>query len=59
MSALAIAQLVILLAPLAKDIAVEGGKVIATFKDNISQEDLNKALELSKSASWPELSFKS
>lgn len=58
MSALAIAQLIVLLSPLAKDIAVEGGKVIATFKDNISQEDLNKALELSKSASWPTLEFK-
>jgi hypothetical protein len=53
-----IAQLAVILAPIARDIVVEGGKLIATFRDNISQEDLNKALELSKSASWPELTFK-
>ena len=53
-----IAQLAVILAPLVQNIVVEGSKMIATFRDNISQEDLNKALELSKSASWPELTFK-
>jgi len=57
MNPLMIAQLAVILAPLAKDIVVEGGKLIATFRDHISQEDLNKALELSKSATWPELDF--
>jgi len=54
----AIAQLLIILAPIAKDVAVEGGKLIATMRDNISQDDLNTALELSKSAAWPALDFK-
>ena len=58
MSAAAIAQLFVILAPLAKEVWVEGSKVVATFRADLSQEDLNKALELSKSASWPELTFK-
>lgn len=58
MNPLVIAQLAVILAPLARDIVVEGGKMIATFRDNISQEDLNKALEASKSVTWPELTFK-
>jgi hypothetical protein len=53
-----IAQLLIVLAPLIKDAVVEGGKLVTTFRDNISQEDLNKALEASKSLTWPELTFK-
>ncbi len=57
MSPAQIAQLAIILAPLVKDLVVEGGKLIATFRDDLSQDDLNKALELSKSASWPELTF--
>ena len=58
MSAAAIAQLIIILAPLVKDVVVEGTKVAATFRDNLTQDEINKALELSKAASWPELSFK-
>jgi len=58
MTAAEIAQLAIILAPIVKDIAVEGAKTIATFRDNISQDDLNQALELAKSATWPDLDFK-
>lgn len=57
MNPLMIAQLAVILAPLAQSVVVEGGKVIATFRENLSQSDLNTALELAKSASWPELSF--
>ena len=57
MNPLMIAQLAVILAPLAKEIVVEGGKLITTFRDNLTQEDLNKALEASKSVSWPELTF--
>lgn len=57
MNAAQIAQLAIILAPLAKDIAVEGTKVVASFRENISQEQIDKSLELSKSTSWPELDF--
>jgi len=57
MSPAAIAQLAIILAPLVKDLVVEGSKLAATFKEDISQDDLNKALELSKSSSWPDLTF--
>jgi hypothetical protein len=53
-----IAQLAVILAPLVKEIVVEGTKLVATFRDNITQEDLNKALEASKSLTWPELTFK-
>lgn len=58
MSAAEIAKLAIILAPLVKDLAVEGGKIIATYRDNVTQEQLDKALELSRSTSWPELGFK-
>lgn len=51
------AQLAVILAPLAKEVIVEGGKIIATFRDDLTQDDLNKALDLSKSTSWPDLSF--
>jgi len=54
---LMIAQLAVILAPLVTNLVVEGGKMVATFRDNISQDDLNKALELSKSANFPELDF--
>lgn len=57
MSPAAIAQLAILLAPLVKDLTVEGSKLIATYRDNLTQEELNKALELSRSATWPDLTF--
>lgn len=57
MSPAQIAQLAIILAPLVKDLAVEGSKLIATFRTDLTQDDLNKALDLSKSASWPELTF--
>lgn len=58
MTAAEIAKLAIILAPIIKDLAVEGGKVIATFRDSITADDLNTALENSKSTSWPELDFK-
>lgn len=57
MNAAQIAQLAIILAPIVKDIAVEGTKIIATYRDNLTQDDLNKALGLSKSSAWPELDF--
>ena len=57
MSPAQIAQLAIILAPLVKDLAVEGSKLIATFRSDLTQEDLDKALELSKSATWPVLTF--
>lgn len=57
MNPLVIAQLAVILAPLARDIVVEGGKMVATFRSDLSQDDLNKALELSKSAVWPQLTF--
>lgn len=58
MSAAEIAQLLIILAPIAKDIAVEGGKIVATYRDNLSQKQIADALELTRSATWPELTFK-
>lgn len=52
-----IAQLAIILAPIARDIAVEGSKIIATFRDDLTQDQIRKSIELSKSATWPELDF--
>ena len=52
-----IAQMAIILAPLAQDIIVEGGKVMATFNQTISDKDLARAIFLSKSTNWPELDF--
>jgi hypothetical protein len=57
MNPLAIAQLLIVIAPLAKSAVVEGGKLIAEFRADLTQDDINKALELSRSATWPELEF--
>lgn len=57
MNAAQIAQLAIILAPLMKDIAVEGSKIIATYRSDLSQDNINQALELSKSPSWPKLDF--
>jgi hypothetical protein len=54
---LVIAQLAVILAPLANNLVIEGGKMIASFRTDLTQDDLNKALELAKSASWPELDF--
>lgn len=52
-----IAQLAVILAPLAKEIVVEGGKLITTFRENLTQDEINKALEASKSANWPDYDF--
>uniref|UniRef100_C6E6S0 Uncharacterized protein n=1 Tax=Geobacter sp. (strain M21) TaxID=443144 RepID=C6E6S0_GEOSM len=52
------AQLAVILAPIAQSVVIEGTKVIATMRENITQENLNQALEASKSTSWPELDFK-
>lgn len=57
MNPLIIAQLAVILAPLVNNLVVEGGKMIANFRSDLTQEDLNKALELSKSITWPELTF--
>lgn len=52
-----IAQLAIILAPIAQEIIVEGGKIVATYRENLTQDQINHALELSKSATWPVLDF--
>lgn len=57
MSPAAIAQLAIILAPMLKDLAVEGGKIVATYRDEITQEQIDRSLELSRSATWPALDF--
>lgn len=53
----AIAQLLIILAPLLKEGIVEGGKLITTFRDDLSSDELRTALQASCSATWPELNF--
>jgi len=57
MTPLQIAQLAIILAPIAKSIVVEGQKIIANYKEDLTQEQIDTALELSKSATWPDLDF--
>lgn len=57
MNAAELGQLGIIWAPLAQSIIVEGSKIIATYRENVTQEQLDKSLELSKSATWPELTF--
>lgn len=57
MNAAEISQLAIILAPIARDIAVEGGKIVASFREDINQEHINQSLELSRSANWPVLTF--
>lgn len=57
MSPQTIAQLAIVLAPIVESFVVEGGKVVATFRANLTQDDINKALDASKSATWSTLNF--
>ncbi len=57
MNAAQIAQLAIILAPIAEQIIVEGDKIITTYRSNMQQSDIDKALELSRSANWPQLTF--
>lgn len=57
MTAAAIAQLAIILAPVAQDIFVEGEKIVVTYKQKLDQQEIDKSLELSRSASWPQLDF--
>lgn len=58
MNAAETAQLAVILAPLVQELVIEGNKMVVTMREKITQEDLNKALDLSKSATWPELDFK-
>lgn len=52
-----IAQLLIILAPIAEKVTVEGARIYTEFKTNLTQKQINEALELSRSTNWPELSF--
>ena len=58
MNPLLIAQIAAIAAPIIKELIVEGQKLIMTFKDDVTQEQINQVLEASKSVTWPELSFK-
>jgi hypothetical protein len=57
MNPAAIAQLAIILAPIAENIVAEGEKIIANYRKDLTQEQIDKSLELSKSASWPAFDF--
>jgi hypothetical protein len=57
MSPAAIAQLAIILAPLLQSAVIEGEKLITTFRTDLTAEELQKALQMSLSATWPELGF--
>lgn len=52
-----VAQLAIVLAPVARDILVEGSKLVVTLRENLTHEEILQSLELSKSANWPQLDF--
>ena len=58
MNPAALAQLAIILAPIASNIIAEGEKIIFNYRADLKQEDLNSAIQLSKGATWPELDFK-
>ncbi|MFZ2948216.1 MAG: hypothetical protein WA003_01910 [Desulfuromonadaceae bacterium] len=53
----AMAQLLIILAPLLKEGIIEGNKLITTFRADLSADELRTALQASCSATWPELDF--
>jgi hypothetical protein len=52
-----IARLAIIVAPLVQELVIDGVKIAMTFKQKMTDEDMTKALELSKSANWPKLAF--
>lgn len=45
------------LGPLTTQIIIAGTKITATFKEDITSEELLKALQEAKSANWPNLDF--
>lgn len=57
MTTASIAQLAIILAPMLKDLTIEGSKIIATYREDLNQEQIDHSLTLSKSTNWPELDF--
>ncbi|BCS55180.1 hypothetical protein [Geobacter sp. SVR] len=57
MNPAAIAQLIIVLAPLLQSAVIEGEKLITTFRSDLTAEELRSALQASLSATWPELTF--
>jgi hypothetical protein len=57
MSGAELAQLAIILAPIAQEIYTEGSKMIITYKQKLDQSEIDKSLELSRSANWPQLDF--
>lgn len=58
MNPVLIAQVAAIAAPIIKELVVEGGKLIMSLKDDVTQEQINQVLEASKSVSWPTLDFK-
>lgn len=53
-----IATLAQVLAPIVKDLVIEGVKITATFKQDMTTAQMQQSLELSTSANWPQLTFK-
>lgn len=52
-----IAALIQVLAPIATEVIIDGAKVVATIRADMSIAQLQQSLELSKSANWPKLTF--
>lgn len=50
-------QLVAALIPVAEEVIIRGTSVVATFKANITTDQLAESLQKSKSANWPKFDF--
>lgn len=52
-------QLIIAMLPVAERLVIEGGKIVATLRADLTADEMIAALEASKSANWPKLDFAS
>lgn len=52
-----IATLIQVVAPIAERVIVKGLEVTTIIKADVTQDQLQQSLELSKSANWPKLTF--
>jgi hypothetical protein len=50
-------QLVAALIPVAEEVIIRGASVIATFRADITADQLAETLQQSKSATWPTIDF--
>ena len=52
-----IAELILTLGPVVSQIVLDGTKIVATMRSDMTVDEMIAALQASKSANWPKLTF--